>query len=161
MKLHAAIESTGLDMTEMQVKAFFLGVLCAEKPMPAGKAIDELLSDMPEAKKDLEAPLKSLYAEMHGNLKFELQGIFPEGLHIREFMEIAKDQLDYFLTAMSLSGTNMETCDDEELAELIDELEDTVEDMEDYLADEEASEKDGEDFKGFLLDTWQEFVATK
>jgi len=161
MNIQAHIDNTDLDMTEMQVKAFFLGVLCAEKPMPAAKAIDELLSEIPEAKKELEAPLKALYADLKGNLKFSLMGMFPEGLHIREFMEIAKDQLDYFLTAMSLSGTNMETCDDEELAELIDELEDTVEDMEDYLADEEASEKDGEDFKGFLLDTWQEFIKTK
>jgi len=161
MKLQALIETTDLDMTEMQVKAFFLGVLCAEKPLPVGKAIDELLSEDPEGKKVLEAPLKALYQELKGNLKFELMGMFPEGLHIRDFMEISKDQLDYFLTAMSLSGTNMETCDDEELAELIDELEDTVEDMEDFLDDEEASEKDGEDFKGFLLDTWQEFIATK
>ena len=161
MNLQSLIDNTDLDMTEMQVKAFILGVLCAEKPMPAGKAINELLLEIPEAKKELEAPLKALFEEMHKNLKFELMGMFPEGLHIRDFMEIAKDQLDYFLTAMSLSGTNMETCDDEELAELIDELEDTVEDIEDYLADEDASEKDGEAFKGFLLDTWQEFIATK
>lgn len=149
MKLQTLIDHAGLDMSEMQVKAFFLGVLCAEKPMPAHKAIDELLSEVPDSKKDIEAALKALYDELKSNLKFELQGMFPEGLHVREFMDIAKDQLDYFLTAMSLSGTNMETCDDEELAELIDELEDTVEDMEDFLDDKEASDKDGEEFKGF------------
>jgi hypothetical protein len=161
MKLQALIETTDLDMTEMQVKAFFLGVLCAEKPMPSSKAIEELLEEAPEAKKELEVPLKALYDQLKTNLKSELSGMFPEGLDIHSFMEVSKDQLDFFLTAMSLSGTSMESCEDEELAELIDELEDTVEDMEDYLADEDASEKDGEDFKGLLLDTWKEFVATK
>lgn len=161
MKLQALIDNTDLDMTEMQVKAFFLGVLCAEKPLPVGKAIDELLSEAPEAKKELEAPLKDLYQTLKTNLKTELMGMFPEGLDIHTFMEVSKDQLDYFLTAMSLSGTNMESCDDEDLAELIDELEDTVEDMEDFLDAEDADAKEGEEFKSFLLGTWKEFVATK
>ena len=161
MKLQELIEKTELDMNELQVKAFFLGVLCAEKPLPFAKATQELLSDFPEEQKTLEAELKNLWSHLEKNMKSELGTLFPENAKIREFMEVAKDQLDYFLTGMSLSGTNTESCKDEELAELIDELEDTVEDMDDYLSDEDASDKDGEDFKEFLVGTWEEFVSSK
>lgn len=161
MKLQEHIDSTDLDMTEIQVKAFFLGVLCAEKPMPFAKALEEILSETPEAKGVLEAPFKDVWTQLQKNLRGELEKMFPEDSDIHAFIEVAKDQLDYFLTGMSLSGTNMENCDDEELAELIDELEDTVEDMDDFLADSEASNEDGEDFKELLLDTWKEFTATK
>ncbi|WP_408098784.1 UPF0149 family protein [Peredibacter sp. HCB2-198] len=161
MKLQELINQTDLNMTAEQVKAFFLGVLCAEKPMPFNKALEELLAEAPEAKKDLEVDLRTLWDELSRNTKKGLSEMFPQEEDTRTFIEIAKDQLDYFLTAMTLSGTNSENCEDEELAELIDELEDTVADMDDYLSDEEPNDDDGEDFKGFLLDTWKEFVATK
>lgn len=161
MKLQALIDNTDLEMTEMQVKAFFLGVLCAEKPLPFAKALTELLSEAPEAKKDLEAPLKSLFESLQNNLKAELQTMLPEDKNIHTFMEVARTQLDYFLMAMSLSGTHSESCDDEELAELIDELEDSVEDMDNFLSEEDPDEAEGEDFKGFLLGTWKDFVSTK
>jgi hypothetical protein len=161
MKLQELIDQTDLDMTEAQVKAFFLGVLCAEKPMPFPKALDEILSETPEAKKELEADFKKLYEHLKTNLKAELEKMFPEESEINAFMEIAKDQLDYFLTAMSLSGTNTESCKDEDLAELIEELEDTVEDMDDFLSDSEATPEDGNDFKEFLIGTWADFSASK
>lgn len=161
MKLQELIDQTDLDMTAHQVQAFFLGVLCAERPMPFSKAIDELLEEAPETKAKLEAELKNLWDELSRVTKKALAEMFPEDKNIRSFMEVAKDQLDFFLTGMSLSGTNAESCKDDELAELIDELEDTIADMDDYLADEDASDKDGEDFKGLLLDTWNEFVSTK
>lgn len=161
MKLQALIENTDLEMTEMQVKAFFSGVLCAEKPLPFPKALTELLSEAPTAKKDLEAPLKELFETLQKNLKAELAGLFPEDKNIHSFMEVAREQLDYFLMGMSLSGTHSESCDDEELAELIDELEDSVEDMDNFLSEEDADEAEGEDFKGFFLGTWKDFVATK
>lgn len=161
MKLQELIDQTELDMTEAQVKAFFLGGLCAEKPMPFPKALDEILSETPEAKKELEAEFKQLFEHLKTNLKAELQKMFPAEDDINVFMEIAKDQLDYFLTAMSLSGTNTESCKDENLAELIEELEDTVEDMDDFLSDSEATAEDGTDFKEFLISTWADFTATK
>ena len=161
MKLQELIDQTDLDMTAEQVKAFFLGVLCAEKPMPFNKVLEELFDEAPEAKKALESDLRTLWDELSRNTKKGLSEMFPQEEDVRTFIEIAKDQLDYFLTAMSLSGTNTESCDDEDLAELIDELEDTVADMDDYLSDEEPTDNDGEDFKGLLLDTWKEFVATK
>lgn len=161
MKLQDHINSTDLDMTEAQVKAFFLGILCAEKPMPFAKALEEILVETPDAKATLEAPLKETFTALQKNLKKELDQMFPQEENTEQFVELAKDQLDYFLTGMSLSGTNTESCDDEDLAELIDELEDTVEDMDDWLSDSEANDQDGEDFKEFLLDTWKEFTKGK
>lgn len=161
MKIQELIDSTDLDMTEAQVKAFFLGVLCAEKPLPYPKALEELLSEAPDAKAKLESPLKETWDHLQKNLKKELSVMFPNEKDITTFMEISRDQLDYFLTAMSLSGTHLEKCDDPGLLELIDELEDSVEDMDDYLSDEEATKEDGEDFKSFLLGAWEEFVASK
>lgn len=161
MKLQTHINSTDLDMTEAQVKAFFLGVLCAEKPLTFGRALEELLSETPEAMTELGVPMKEFWDHISKNIKTELESIFPHEEDVHNFIEVAKDQLDYFLTGMSLSGTNTESCDDEGLAEFIEELEDTVEDMDDFLADSEATAEDGEDFKEFLLDAWKEFAASK
>lgn len=161
MKLQELLDSTDLDMTEMQVKAFFLGVLCAENPLPYSKALEELLADEMDAKADLEAPLKTVWDSLQKNLRAELENMFPQESDIHTFIEISKEQLDFFLTGMSLSGTNPEKCNDEELAAFLEELEDTVEDMDDFLSDSEASDEDGEDFKEFLLDLWKEFSASK
>lgn len=161
MKLQDHIDSTDLDMSEEQVKAFFLGMLCAEKVPSKGQAVDEFLTDFPEAREALTGPLKDTWDYLSQNLRKELENMFPDEDDIYVFVEEAKDQLDYFLTGMSLAGTNTETCNDEELAQFIDELEEIVEDMEDFLSDSEASPEDGEDFKEYLLDTWKEFAASK
>jgi hypothetical protein len=161
MKLQELLEKTDFDMTEAQIRAFFLGVICAERPLPFPKALEELLVEAANVKETLEAPLKKVWDECQANTKAELEKMFPAEDDINQFMELAKDQLDYFLTAMSLSGTNTESCDDEELAALIDELEDSVEDMDDFLSDSNASKQDGEDFKEFLLGTWSEFTDSK
>lgn len=161
MKLQELIDKTDLDITELQVKAFFLGAQSAERPLPFNLAMDELIVDDPEAHDLLEAEFKKLWDELAANYKVELSALFPEIEDLRTFMDVARGQLDYFLMALSLAGTTSETCKDQDLAELIDELEDTVEDLDDYLADEDASDKDGEDFKGFLVDTWADFVASK
>lgn len=161
MKLQELIDQTELDMTEAQVKAFFLGVLCAEKPLPFPIAMEELLAQTPDAKNELEIALKKLWEDLRVNTKNELRNMFPEESDINVYMEIAKDQLDYFLTALSLSGTNTESCGDEELAELIEELEDTVEDMDEFLSDSEATPEDGADFKEFLVGIWGDFISSK
>jgi uncharacterized protein YgfB (UPF0149 family) len=161
MKLQEHIDSTDLDMTEAQVKAFLLGILCAEKPLSFPKALEELLSETPEGKAELEGPVQVLWNQLQKNMKGELEKMFPQEDDIHTFIEVAKDQLDFFLTGMSLSGTNTESCDDEVLSGFIDEMEETVEDMDDFLADSEASSEDGEDFKEFLLDAWKEFAASR
>jgi hypothetical protein len=161
MKLQDHLNSTDLDMTEAQVKAFFLGMLCAEKIPSTSQAVDEFLSDFPNLRPILTAPLKVEYEQLRHHLKRELESMLPVENEVRVFIETTKDQLDFFLTGMSLAGTNTEACEDENLAEFIDELEDIVEDMDDFLADSEATSIDGEDFKKFLLELWSEFVASK
>ena len=143
------------------MKAFFLGILCAEKPLNFAKALTEILSETPEAKTTLEAPLKTLWDELTKNLKSELMNMFPNEKDLNLFLEMSKDQLDFFLTGMSLSGTHSEKCENENFREFINVLEDLVEDIEDYLADEDADEEDGTDVKEFLLDVWEEFASTK
>jgi len=87
--------------------------------------------------------------------------MFPTEKDLNLFLETSKDQLDFFLTGMSLSGTHSESCKNEELGEFINELEDMVEDIEDYIGEDEADEEDGQDIKEFLLDSWKEFASTK
>lgn len=158
MKLQDHINSTDFEMSEEQVKAFLLGVLSAEKPMSVEKAIQELMNETPDARATLEAPLKATFESLKKNLKAELASMFSNEADITAFMEMARDRLDYFLTGMSLSGTNVDNCKDSGLLELIEELEDSVEDLDDFLSDSEASAEDGEDFKDFLLGTWKDFV---
>jgi hypothetical protein len=74
MKLQELIDASELDMEIDQIKAFFLGVLCAEKPMNFAKTLEELLSEVPEAKASLEGELKKLWDELQGNVVKGLQG---------------------------------------------------------------------------------------
>jgi hypothetical protein len=157
MKLQELIGQTELDMTVAHVKAFMLGVMSAEKPMPFKKAMEEMLSQTPEAAPLLEEELKNLWSEVEKNKPAEYQNFFPTAIDTKTFLEQAKDQLDFFLTAMSLSGTTAETCKNEDMADLIDELEDSVMEVDEYLADP-ADEAEGEEIQEMLLETWQEFV---
>jgi hypothetical protein len=160
MKLQELIGQTELDMTIPQIKAFFLGFMTAEKPLPFPKAMEELLSQTPEAQGTLEAELKNLWEELHRNKASELKRIFPSKTNLKEFLAEAKDQLDFYLTALSLSGTNTESCKDEDRADLIDELEDTVMDLEAYLSETSVEESEGEELKEMLLEAWDDYLKT-
>lgn len=159
MKLQSLIDQTELDMTVPQVKAFFLGILTAQKPMPFHKALEELLSATPEAKDVLEKELKTQWDELVKNHPAELQKMFPENKDVLEYLKVAKDQLDYFLTAMSLSGTSADT-DDEDLADLIDELEDTVMEMDEYVVEAKPDLEEGQELKEAMLESWQDFIKS-
>lgn len=160
MKLQELIDQTELDMTEQQVKAYFLGALCAEKPMPVSKMVDELLSETPEAKGTLQNELKKLYEELAKNKSGELSKLFPENKNLTAYMENSKDQLDYFLTAMSLSGTNADSCKDEDLAGFIEELEEATETMDDYLSESDPDQDEGKEFKEYFVEMWADFVSS-
>lgn len=160
MKLQELITQSELDMSVAHIKAFFLGVLSAQKPLSFNKAVEEMLSETPELIPELSPALKDLWEELQTNRPFELQNLFPPSSDLKEFLNLAKEQLDFYLTAMSLSGTNTENCASEDVADLIDELEDTVMDLEDYLADSKATIEEGEEEKEFLLETWQDFLRT-
>jgi hypothetical protein len=161
MKLQMLIEQADLDMSLSHIKAFFLGILSAQKPLPFPKALEELLAESPEAKATLSDELKKLWDELSQNKDKELKNLLPLQKDIRVFLGEAQAQLDYFLTAMSLSGTHLDSCADEDTADLLDELEDTVMDLEEYLSDKDASKEDGEELKDFLMETWEDFLITK
>lgn len=159
MKLQELIGQTDLDMNLSHIKAFFLGVMSAEKPMPFAKAVEEMLMEAPEAAKVLEPELKLLWDELQKNKPAELQKLFPENKNTLEFLAQAKDQLDFYLTAMALSGTHTESVKNEDLADLIDELEDAVMDLDEYLS-EDTNDTESEEFKELLLETWQDYLRT-
>ncbi len=160
MKLQELINESELDMSIAHIKAFFLGVLSADKPMPFHMAVSEMLSEVPEAAKSLEPELKKLWDELVKNKPAELQAIFPASSNLKEYLSNAKDQLDFYLTAMSLSGTNVETCKNEDVADLIDELEDTVMDLDEYVSDDNADADEGEELKEMMLEAWQDYLRT-
>ena len=160
MKLQELINASELDMSIAHIKAFFLGVLSAEKPMPFNLAMNEMLSEVPEAAKSLEPELKKLWDDLVKNKPAELQSLFPESSDLKVFLASAKDQLDFFLTAMSLSGTNTESCKNEDVADLIDELEDTVMDLDEYLSEDDADADEGKELKEMLLEAWQDYIRT-
>ncbi len=161
MSLQELIKSTELDMSSEQVKAFFLGTLCAEKPLNFSKAVDELVSTTPEAKDILERELKVLWDKLSTNTGKSLKDMYPDNKDTRKFLEVAKDQLDYFLMGMSLAGTSLDNCKSEDLAAFLDEMEDCLEDIEDFLSDKKAEVEEGETLKEFLVEGWDGYVATK
>ena len=160
MKLQELIGRHNIDMTIAHIKAFFLGVLTAERPLPFKKAVEEMMAETPEAIPELEGELKILWDDMVKNKPAELQKLFPVSGDLKEFLTTAKDQLDFYLTALSLSGTNTETCKNEDVADLIDELEDTVMDLDEYLSEAEPDEAEGEEIKELLLEAWQDYLRT-
>jgi hypothetical protein len=160
MTLQALLSDSELDMSVPQIKAFFLGMLNAQKPMNFKQAQEELLSETPEEMSKLEGELAKLWSDLEQKKLVETKNLFPASTDLNQFLADARDQLDYFLTAMSLSGTHSDSCEDEELCEIIDELEDTVMDLDEYLA-EEGSAEEGEELKVFLLEAWNDFIETK
>ncbi len=159
MKLQELIAQTELDMTPSQIKAFFLGFINAERPLPFAKALEEMVSETPEVAEKLGPELKILWDELVKNKTSELQKLFPESGDLKVFLATAKDQLDFYLTALSLSGTNTETCKNEDMAELIDELEDTVMDMDEYLSETDPDVEEGEEIKDLMLEAWHEYLV--
>lgn len=158
MKLQELINQTELDMTTFQVKAFFLGVITAEKPLSFPKAVDELLSQTPEARPTLESDLKLLWEGLQSQKKNELTNLLGEHSFLLENLQTAKDQLDFYLTALSLSGTNTETCKDEDKADALDELEEIVLELDDFLADDNHETSAGEELHQHMMDVWNDYL---
>ena len=158
MKLQQLIDQTELDMTADQVKAFFLGVLTADKPLPFPKAVKELVSETPDEQKILEPELKILWDQLSKNKKKELGSMFPDNADIHEFLEHTKDQLDYFLTALTLSGTTSESAKDEDFGGMIEELEELILELDEFLADKQVPAEAGQEIKEIVLSVWSDLI---
>ena len=160
MDLQESIDQTSIGMTEGQVRAFFVGVQCADHPMNFTKAVDELLAEHLDAMKDLEFVFKQLWKDIEGNLRGEAENLFPDFRTAKETITTAHANLDYFLTAMSLAGTNSESAQNAHMMELIDSMESILEELEEFMDDPEDL-KVGEDLKHELDQMWTEFMNTK
>lgn len=154
MNLQGLIDNLDIDLTVPMIKSFFLGALVADKPMNFSKAFDELMSESLQKAK-FESTLKEYWEELNSNKVKELNSLFAPGLNL----EVAKDQLDYFLTAMALAGTTSESCRNEEIIEILEGLEDLVMDMDDLLA--EGNLESTEELTEDLINLWQGFLESK
>lgn len=157
MNLQELIAQTDLDLNEGQVRAFFLGALFADKPLPFNKAQEELLSEAPEAKKALEPHLKTLWDKLNDKDQDQLASLFPDKGSVQEFLTTALERLDYFLTGLSLAGSLA----DDEQTEVLDELENVVMDLDEYLSDDKPEAEAGEELKEQLMGAWEELVKLK
>lgn len=159
MKLTEILTKHELDITIPQIKAFFLGVNSADKPLPFPKALDELLDESVHLKDELEGPLKELWDEIIKNYKTEMGNLLPVDEELSLFLEAAILRLDYFLTGMGLAGTSSENAKDPAVAEFIEEIEDAIETIDEILSEEKLDKEDAEDMREFLLGAWEEFSS--
>lgn len=159
MKLTEILTKHELDITVPQIKAFFLGVNSADKPLPFSKSLDELLDESIHLKDELEGPLKELWDEITKNYKQEMGNLLPVDEELAPFLEASILRLDYFLTGMGLAGTSSESAQDPAVAEFIEELEDAIETIDEILSEEKLDKEDAEDMREFLLGAWEEFSS--
>lgn len=144
------------------IKAFFLGALTAEKPMPFEKAVDEVFVHAPEEKEKQHSSLKTEWDHLTKNLSLEMKRLIDdEGKDDLEFLKNAQENMDYYLTGLSLSGTTMESCKNEDLAEILDEMEDVVLDLETYLMEEDFKASETKEFKEIILSLWEDMIQVQ
>ncbi len=158
MSLHALLASSDTGLTEGQIKAFYLGTFMADKPVPFKTAMEEVLMEAEiDDYKAWEKDMKALHDSVKANLQKEMKSLIEDQTDLKKFLQISLGRLDYFLTGYAVSGAT----DNEDAAELVEELEDTLLDLEDYLSDESGSQESGLELKKLTLDTWKELVSLK
>lgn len=158
MALQTLLSSTDTNLTEAQIRAFYLGTFMADRPVPFQTAMEEVLMEAEvDDIKAWEKDMKALYDQVKGNVHKEMKNLLEEESDLKKFLQSALGRLDYFLTGYAVSGAS----DDEDVAETVEELEDTVLDLEDYLADENATKESGMELKKLTLETWKELVDLK
>lgn len=158
MSLQTLLSSTDTNLTEGQIRAFYLGTFMADKPVPFKTAMEEVLMEAEvDDYKIWEKDMKALHDQVKGNIQAEMKKLIVDEADLKSFLQTSLGRLDYFLTGYAVSGATA----DEDSAELVEELEDTVLDLEDYLADESSTKENGMELKKLTLDTWKELVDLK
>lgn len=158
MSLQTLLATTETELTEGQIRAFYLGTFMADKPVPFKTAMEEVLMEAEiDDLKPWEKDMKAVYDQVKANVHKEMAGLLEENADMKKFLQDALGKLDYFLTGYAVSGAS----DDEDTAELVEELEDTVLDLEDFLADESGTKESGTELKKLTVETWNELVALK
>lgn len=158
MGLQTLLSATDTNLTEGQIRAFYLGTFMADKPVPFKTAMEEVLMEAEvDDYKPWEKEMKALHDQVKANIQKEMKNLIVDEADLKAFLQTALGRLDYFLTGYAVSGATS----DEDSAELVEELEDTVLDLEDYLADESGTKENGMELKKLTLDTWKELIALK
>lgn len=158
MSLMNLLSSNDTSLTEGQIRAFYLGTFIADKPVNFQTAMEEVLMEAEvDDYKAWEKDMRSLYDQVKANVPGEMKDLIQDQADLKKFLQDSLGKLDYFLTGYAVSGAT----DDNETAEVIEELEDTVLDLEDYLADDSGTKESGLELKKLTLDTWKELVSLK
>lgn len=150
MNFEQNLEKSGLDLTVNQLRSFFLGGLSAKTPLDLNKALEEIFSEEPEARAALEPQINELYLNLKVTHKSELGDLISEDL------ETSFENLDFFLTGLSIAGTHPDSVEGE-YRDILEDLEDLVMDLEEYL--ETQNEEEKEELTNALLGTWEAFLT--
>jgi hypothetical protein len=140
MGLQTLLSDTDTNLTEGQIKAFYLGTFLADRPVPFKTAMEEVLMEAEvDDYKAWEKDMKALYDQVKANVPAEMKKLVEDQADLKNFLQDSLGKLDYFLTGYAVSGAS----DDNDTSELVEELEDTVLDLEDYLADDSGTKEIG------------------
>lgn len=150
-------------MNIQQARAFFVGVLSGTKPLKFEQAIQELLNDDTEAEALGEAALTDLWNKCEKGLKNERQAMLKVSAKgpLEQVKELAAVG-DYFLTGLTVAGTDFEEMPNEEASDLLTEMEDHLLLLDEWIAEGEDGEpsaewkKDGEKYQAEYLEIWKE-----
>lgn len=156
MSLQELIKAAELDISEGQIKAFFLGAQIGDKPLTFSKTMGELFADIPDEKKTLENELNKLWDSLVANTEKELANLFKGPADLKSYLTTALQRLDFFLTGLSLAGSFA----DKKLTEASEELENVVLDLDDYIL-EGNTDLDADELKDQLEGAWDELLSLR
>lgn len=158
MSLKTLLSDTDTNLSEGQIKAFYLGTFMADKPVPFKVAMEEVLMEAEvDDYRPWEKDMRALYDQVKENVPAEMKKLIEDQSDLKKFLQDSLGKLDYFLTGYAVSGASA----DDETSEVVEELEDTVLDLEDFLSDESATKESGAELKKLTIDTWNSLVALK
>ena len=174
MSLETAISKCDIDLTHKQIEAFLLGVKHADKPLSIKDSIKEMFIDgfevesefdSDEVRAEVEKEINETWNNISKNSKKFMETIFESvKSHSKEDILTIANLIDYFLMGLSLSGTSYDTVEDEDLAELLEDLEDWVIDVDEWIAEGEDTDnlddwkEDGIVLKEEFYETWDKLI---
>lgn len=149
-------------MNTIQARAFFVGVLSGKKPLKLQAAIQEITKDDEEAKALGEKTLQDIWNKCEANLKGERQAMLKviQDALLTEISQLSSIG-DYFLTGLTVAGTDFEDMPNEEASDLLTEMEDHLLLLDEWMAEGEEDpsaewQANGKKYKQEFLEIWKE-----
>ena len=174
MSLETALAKCDVDLTVKQVEAFLLGVSQADKPLAIQESIKELFIDGFEVdsqfeseavRVEVEKEIYSTWNNISAHSKKFMETIFDSvKSHSKEDVLNIANLVDFFLMGLSLSGTSYDTVENQDMAELLEDLEDWVIDVDEWVAEGEDTDnledwkEDGIVLKEEFYETWDKLT---